>query len=291
MIELFSNREIAMGIWTSIILLLLFFLAVRSTSARQSIYDVIRAATNKYIIIFFFTTIAYSIIWIKLASIFPFWDWNFLKSIIFWVLFVGVPICFNAVEKKSESYLWDMVKSNFKLVIFVEFLVGTFTFSIVTELLLLPIATLLLLLNTIAATDKSYNPAEKLFSFLQVILGFTILYFAIKNVIHHYVELNSIDTFIAFIIPIIMTLIFLPLAYTFVIYSGYEYLFKMMKFRLPKDKKNRGRVKWGIFRSCKLSIEKVDIFKANYLKKIYSTMDEDDINRVFKSFRSSDTSR
>lgn len=285
MIELFSSREIAMGIWTSIFLIWIFILAVKSTAVRQSIYHVIRTATSKYIIIFFFTTIAYAAIWIKLSSIFSLWDWKYLKDIIFWVLFVGVPICFNAVTEKSESYFGDVVKSNFKFVIFLEFLIGKFTFSLVTELVLVPVATLLVLFNAITAMDKSYRSAEKFFSFLQVILGFSVLYFAVKSAIQHYIELGNIDLFITFSIPIIMTFIFLPLAYIYAIYAEYEILLKIMKFRVPKERKIRRRVKWRLLKACKFSRKKVRAFKENYLVEIYTTMSEEDLDDTIERFR------
>lgn len=284
-IELFSSREIAMGIWTVFFFIWMFILAVKSTSVRQSIYHLIRTAINKYIIIFFFTTIAYAAIWIKLSSTLSIWDWKYLKDIIFWVLFVGVPFCFNAVTDKSESYFGNVIKSNIKFTIFLEFLIGTYTFSLVTELVLIPIATLLLLLNAVAATDKSYISAEKFFSFLQVVLGFAVLYFAVKSAIEHYIELNSIDYLIAFSIPIIMTFLFLPLAYLNAIYAEYEILFNILKFRVPKEREIIRRVKWKILKVCKFSKKKVRAFKSNYLAKIYTTMSEEEFDDTIERFR------
>lgn len=284
MIELFSSREIAMGVWTALFLIMIFILTVKFTSLRQSIYHLIRTATNKYIIIFFFTTIAYAAIWIKLLSNLSLWDWKYLKDIIFWVLFVGVPICFNTVTENSEFYFWNVVKSNFKFVIFLEFLIGTFTFSLVTELVLIPVATLVVLFNAVTATDKSYKSIEKFFSFLQIILGFLILYFAVKSAIQHYIELNSIDLLIAFSTPIIMTFLFLPLAYLYAVYAEYEILLKIMKFRVPKDRKIRRKVKWRLLKACKLSRKKVGVFRRNYLMEIYTTMSEEDLDDTFERF-------
>ncbi|WP_062106542.1 hypothetical protein [Bacillus niameyensis] len=285
MIELFSSREIAMGIWIVIFFILIFILAVKSTSVRESIYHLIRTTTNKYIIIFFGTIIAYATIWIKLSSTLSVWDWKYLKDIIFWVLFVGVPFCFNAVTEKSESYIGNVIKSNFKFTIFLEFLIGTYTFTLVTELVLIPIATLLILFNAVAATDKSYISAEKFISFLQVVLGFSVLYFAVKSAIEHYIELNSIDHLITFSIPIIMTFLFLPLAYLYAIYAEYEILFKIMKFRVPNERKIKGRVKWRILKVCKFSKKKVYAFKSNYLAVIYTTMSEAEFDDTIERFR------
>ena len=224
-------------------------------------------------------------IWIKFSSTLVLWNWKYLKDIIFWVLFVGVPICFNAVTENSGSYFRDVAKSNFKYVIFLEFLIGTFTFSLVIELVLVPIATLLVLLNVVAAMDESNKSVEKFFSFLQVILGFSVLYFAVKSAIHHYFELNSIDLFIVFSIPIIMTFLFLPLAYMYAIYGEYEKIFMIMKFKVPKGRKIRRKAKWKLLKACQFSLKKVHTFKKYYLVKIYTTMSEKDIDDIYESFR------
>ncbi len=278
--ELFSSREIAMGIW----LVIIFILLARSPSVRQSILGVIRAGTSKYIIIPFLITIAYSAIWIYFSSTLPIWDWKYLKEITLWVLFAGVPICFNAVGEKEDSYFWAVVKGNFKFIIFLEFLVGTFTFSLVTELFIVPIATLLVLFNAVAATDKAYKLVEKLFSFLQVIFGFSVLYFAVKSALDQYMEINSIDLFVTFSIPIVMTFLFLPLAYYFAVYAEYETLFVIMKFRLPKNKKIRRRVKWKLLKACKFSWKKVHTFRKKYLVEIYAAMSERDLEEVIERF-------
>lgn len=271
--------------------MLIATIAARSTKVRKSIYDVMRQAANKYIIIFFSTIIAYAAIWIKLSSNLSFWDWKYLKDITFWVLFVGVPICFNAVTEKTDFYFWDVAKSNFKLIIFLEFLVGTFTFSLVTELILVPIASLLFLFQAVSATNKTYKSAEKLFSFLQVILGLSVLYFAVISAFQQYNELNSIDLFVTFTIPIIMTFLFLPLAFIYGIYAEYEVLFRIMKFRVPKEKKIRRRVKWRLFKACKFSFKKVAAFKKKYLVEFHTNMSEKDLDDIIERFRLSNKNR
>lgn len=64
-IGLFSSREIAMAIWVGIFFILIIILAIKSKDIRHSIYDVLRSAANKYIVIFFIITIAYVATWIK----------------------------------------------------------------------------------------------------------------------------------------------------------------------------------------------------------------------------------
>lgn len=282
-VDLFSNREISIAIWTVIFIMLIFIMAIKNSKLRDAIYQLIKTAVNKYILIFTFVTFGYVALCIILLSNLSIWDWLYLKEVILWFLFIGVPICFNAIAERNKHFFSDLVKNNFKVAIFIEFIVGAFTYNIFTELFLVPTITLLFLFYAFSKTDESYRPAEKFFSFLLSTLGLIILFYAGKSAIQSYSELNILELFIVFSLPITMTFIFLPLSYCFALYSEYELLFIRLKFRLP-DKNIRKRMKWDIIKTCKFSLAKVDFFSGNHLKELYSTMKTEDTAEVIDHF-------
>lgn len=284
-IELFSNREISIAIWTILFIAWVIFMAIKDLKIRVSIYQLFKALVNKKIVIFIFITFFYVAISIIFLSNLSIWNWMYLKDVILWFLFVGLPICFNAVVKRDKEYFSEMVKNNFKVAVFIEFLVGTFTFSMFTELLLVPISTFLFLLYSVSKLKASYKPAEKFLSFILNILGLIILFSVGRIAIQNYAELNILELLITFSIPITMTIIFLPLSYSFALYSGYEMLFLPLKFRLP-NKEKRKMVKRKIAWTCRLSITKVKYFNKYYLGKFYSSITEKEINENIKSFKS-----
>lgn len=284
-IELFSNREISIAIWTILFIAWVIFMAIKDLKIRVSIYQLFKALVNKKIVIFIFITFFYVAISIIFLSNLSIWNWMYLKDVILWFLFVGLPICFNTVVKRDKEYFSEMVKNNFKVAVFIEFLVGTFTFSMFTEFLLVPISTFLFLLYSVSKLKASYKPAEKFLSFILNILGLIILFSVGRIAIQNYAELNILELLITFSIPITMTIIFLPLSYSFALYSGYEMLFLPLKFRLP-NKEKRKMVKRKIAWTCRLSITKVKYFNKYYLGKFYSSITEKEINEIIKSFKS-----
>lgn len=283
-INLFSNREISIAIWTIIFIAWVVFMAIKDSKIRVSIYQLFKAICNKNIAIFIFITFTYVALSIIFLSNLSLWNWIYLKDVILWFLFIGLPICFNAIVERNKQYLSEIVKNNFKVAVFIEFLVGTFTFSIFTELLLVPISTFIFLLYSVSKLEASYKPAEKFFSFILNTLGLIILFSVGRIAIQNYAELNTLELLVAFSIPITMTIIFLPLSYCFALYSGYEMLFLPLKFRLP-NKENRKIVIRKIVRTCRLSITKVEYFKKNYLGKFYSSVTEKEVNKIIKSFK------
>src|SRR5690625_3304004 len=142
------------------------FMAIKNLKIREAIYQLFKTAFNKYLIMFVFITFAYVALSIIILSNLSIWNWIYLKDVILWFLFIGIPFCFNAIVERDKQYSSDLVRNNFKIAVFIEFLVGTFTFSIYTDLLLVPISTIIFLLYSVSKLDESYKPAPKLFSFI-----------------------------------------------------------------------------------------------------------------------------
>lgn len=281
---MFSSRELASGIWIGLIAILIIVFGIRIEKFRLNLLKLLKIVVNKKMLIPFIIIFIYAIIWINLLSDLPFWNYKYIKDIILWVLFIGVPLCFNAVAANSNLYYTNVLKNNINYIIFIEFIVSTYTLSLIYEVFLVPFATLLVLFHKILKNDRKFKVIKRFFTFLQVLFGYTILYFAIKNMISNYDKLNKTELIITFSIPLIMTIIFLPLAYVYGLISSYEQLFLKMKFRLGKDKKINRKIKWKIILKCNLSLKKVNRFRKYSLKYMYINMSEVEINQLLDEF-------
>ena len=156
MINIFSSCEIASAIWLIIVLIFIFL----KPKIRESAFKVIQAATAKQIVIPFIIIIFYStllVILVSSLSSLSFWEWKYLKDVAFWVIFTGVPVCFGAITNNNDNqYFINILKNNLKYIVIVEFLLSTFTFNIITELILLPCLTFLFMLYAFAGTKEEY---------------------------------------------------------------------------------------------------------------------------------------
>ncbi|MBP1950679.1 hypothetical protein [Virgibacillus litoralis] len=182
--DIFSNREIAIGIW--IFIFIIFILS--KPKIRDAVFKVVQAATAKQLIIPLVIIIIYSTILVLIASLFSFWQLKYLKVVAFWVIFVGIPVSYSAMAiHEVNHYFNDILKRNFKFIVIVEFLLSTITFSILTELILLPLLTFLILLETVATTKDEYYKVKKFLSFIVAFAGFAILGLTLKEAIENYV--------------------------------------------------------------------------------------------------------
>lgn len=280
--EIFSTREIVSIIYLSIFI----FCAILSKKVRISLLNLIKTACKPKLIIPFILILSYACIIIVVLSKSTLWDLIYLKDIIIWVLFAGVPVCFNAVSHTvEENYFRHIITNNIKFAALVEFFTGTFTFSFLIELIMQPIITFIILLQTVSDTKEEYKAVSKLLNGIIAILGFVIIGFTIKTAINEYRQVDSIQTIISFCLPLFLSLLYLPFTHSFSVYAKYEILFLRMSFKEPQNKKIKLMHRWKVISTCKLSYKKICEFANDYVKNMYVTMNETDFDVIISNFK------
>lgn len=280
--EIFSTREIVFIIYLSIFI----FYAISRKEIRTPLVNVIKAACKPKLIIPFMLMILYACIIIGILYKSALWNRIYIKDIIIWVLFAGTPMCFNAVSSTiEEHYFKHMITDNIKFNVLVEFLTGTFTFSLLTELIIQPIITFLTILQVVSDTKEEYKTVSKLLNWIISILGFVIIGFTIKTAINEYKQVDSTQTIISFCIPLFLSLLYLPFAYGFAVCAKYEIMFMRMGLKEPQNKKIKLIHRWKVISTCKLSYKKICEFTKEYVKNMYVTMDETDFDVIISNFK------
>ena len=108
--NLFSSRELAIAIY-----FFLFFLYVCFyQKTRKAMFNLIKAATAPRIVQLFSCLILFAEILIILLSKLSFWKYAYIKDIAIWVLFVGIPASFRAINKWNQPrYFSALLLDNF----------------------------------------------------------------------------------------------------------------------------------------------------------------------------------
>lgn len=277
MLEIFSTRELAIGIY----IVLFIFYAVSKSNIRKEFKNVIKCALTKKLVIPFLVLIIYAVIIVWILQLFSFWKRIYLKDVIIWVLFVGVPLCFNAVEHKIEKhYFSKAIIDNIKFTVLVEYIVGTFTFSLVGELILQPVIFILSMMSVFAEKDDKHKSAKKLLDFLLALIGFIVLGFTINELIDSFNTIDYVDILFGLVVPLLLSIAYVPFAYGFAIYSKYENIFIRFKI-VDKNQYNSNR-RYSVVRVCKLSYKKLCIFERNIMKYIFVNMNNEDFDRAIE---------
>lgn len=288
MFNIFSSREIASAVYIIIFIVLMMF----SKKIRQGIMKVIEAALTPKLVIPFVLLLAYAIGVIFLFCKLSFWKNVYIKDIIIWVMFVGVPVSFNAVSKgEEEHYFRDIFWDNIKLTAIVEFFIGTFTFNIWIELGLQFVVLFCVLMQTGASLNVEYSNVKKLFDWILVVIGGTVLYYTAKAALGTYQNVDVVDTIVSFIIPIIFSVLYIPVAYMFALWAKYEIVFIRMSFKEPEDRKVKWKHRKEVLKVCNVSLKKVYRFNRECISSMYISMKPEEFMKIIDEFDKNNAER
>lgn len=246
----FNNREIAL-----ISYLLIFIIwALTQKKIRKSFMPVVKAIMAWKILASIFALVIYVALVVYGLFKIGLWDKSLIKDSIYWTLGVGLVIMMSFDKAlKEEHYFKNLVKENFKVLLIIEFIVGLYVFGIITEFILMPFVILFSILLGYTEIYKEHEQVRKLINGLFGILGTVYL---IYSGYHIYSDFNGFATtgnLKIFLFPILMSISFLPFAYSYALLVHYESLFVRLGFFL-KDKKLRRFAKWRILLSVNFSI-------------------------------------
>lgn len=281
--SILSTREWATLIWGCIFML--YVLCHREI--RKSLWNVIVIFFDKKLRILWEIILLYVLTITMVFCYLPIWENIYIKDIIIWFLFSGLIYCMNAVSSEAdETYIKKILKDNLKFTMILEFFMSTFTFNIWIELAIIPVITIITVMNVIAERKEEYKNVHKLLDSVLAIAGFWIFYETIKIGINEYKQLNIINTLVSFMIPIVYLILIIPLEYILELYSKYEVLFLRMTFKEEKDKRIRLHHRTAIFCECNFSVRKILLFQREYMIQMYALMKEDEFNQLMQKFRS-----
>ena len=159
--DIFNNREIAIGIWLFVVTLL----ALLSKSIRkiflESFPKFCKLFFSRWILIPLGLAAGYIVLVVFILQKIEFWNSGLLKNTILWCISVPAVLMFRILPQDENSF-WNAIKDNFRVTVALEFVVAFYTFSLWVELLIVPVTTVLVIMQAVAEGKKDYKLVEKL---------------------------------------------------------------------------------------------------------------------------------
>jgi hypothetical protein len=274
----FSNREIAAAIWLIPISTFVF----SSPQVRKASLNLGKVFLKKQILIITSLMTANTVLSVYLLSYFDLWNLSLLKTTIFWFLFSGFYlIVYAATEsEKQEKPFRKVIFENLKLVALLEFLVGFYTFSLTTELLVFPVMLLVGVMSAVAKTDKQFAIVARVMGWLLGLIGTALLIFAIRTAILSSFDIVGPAARREFFLSPLLTALFLPFLYLLALLTSYEKLFVRMNFAFKGNADLNRSLKREIIWRCRLSHKKV-IGIATRLNEVWDARTREEADALF----------
>lgn len=281
--EVFSTRELVFIIYLTIFA----FWAIAKKSIRDSLFDLIKCALSTKLLVPFIILIFYSSIIIYILHCLSLWDLAYIKDIILWILFSGVPVCFNSINSSVEDhYFKHMITDNITFAVLAEFFIATFPFSFLIELILQPVLFALISIQIISKYREEYRAVNRITNYLLSIFSLIIIGHTIIQVFKEYTQFNFVQTAITLALPLLLSILYLPFAYFLALYSKYEILFLRMKSKLAHNKLTFAHI-CKVILACKFSYTKVCRFTKESVKEMYVSMPETNFDLIISRFKQS----
>lgn len=284
MFDIFSSREIVGGIYLGIIICYICL----NKSTRDSAIAVVKAAMAPKIRMPFLCIVVYTEILILIFTGLSFWNYVFIKDIIMWVLFVGVPTSFQSISKGTEpEYFPNIILKNLKLTVLVEFFISTFTFNIIIEFILQAVIAYLVLLGVFADRDENHAQVKRFVDCLLTAIGIIIFCFTLKAAWREFDTIDAVGTVVSFWIPIVFSILYMPVSYVLALYAKYELVFMRIKMWGSADQKINRKRKLAVIKACGFSLNRTHECLIRCIPQLYTTMPVQDFDILIEEFKKS----
>ncbi len=273
--EVFNNREIAIGIWALIAVIILLFLKPTRDFLKTAVPILFCKKFVVFYIVFisFLIAVLYGLHWLDI------WNIGLLKDTVFWVLFVELPLFVKTIDKAKDShFFYTIIKENIALAVIIEFFLNFWTFNLWVELILIPMVVFFSLLYVIAGSEKKYIRVKKLFDYLAAVAGLSIIFYAIHSTIKAPLVFFNSETLKSFILPMVLLLLNLPVVYALALYSMYE----QIKIRLKGKRTEQFKMKLRLLVFCGINLYKVTAVRQNLSQTVMISLTEKDFKANLK---------
>ncbi len=275
----FNNRETATALW----LLVFLAWALQKANIRKGITGVVRLFCRFKILVPVCLMVLYTATIVMLLAAIDLWNVFLLKDTIVWFCVGAMAMMVRFVTSEhTENFFQKVLIDSIKIVILLEFLVNTYTFSLGAELVIVPIMAFIAMVDAIAKTDKEYAIVAKLTGALQVIIGLAIIGFVTSRVVSELQSLQNLDTLRRIILVPVLSILLSPFIYIMVLITKYEIVFQRIDFGVEKDPQLKHYARRRILMHAGISLRRLDHILGNHAVDLMGIQTEADVDRLLQ---------
>lgn len=218
-IEIFSNRELALIIW----LLLFIFSFIFIPKIGKYVSGLLMAFFRKKIILVLLFGAIYTFLTICIFKYFGLWNESLIKATIIWYCFSAFPLLLKRISIKPQESWWHVIRDYLTAIAILEYIVNIFSFSLIVELIMVPILTAMA--GVLLVADKNSLKDRLVINFLNSLLsifGLVVLTYSFYMVITNFNDVANKNTLLDFLLPIGLTSFFAFFVFLIRLYVKYE---------------------------------------------------------------------
>ena len=233
--EILNNRELAIVFWL-IAISIYIFSSKKMKDVRKSFRNLVSAFFVRQIISVLLLMVIYMGVIVYALSEVELWNIEQVKNTIFWCASVGFMSLFKLESiKKDREFFKHSVINNLKLLAIIQFIVGVYAFPLLVEVILVPFLATIGAMAAIADSDKKYAQVKSLLEYLLFCFGLLVIAYTVYMLATNFGGIAKEKTLYDFIVPALLTILYLPFIFVLMVYSTYEQVSVRLRFSIKNN--------------------------------------------------------
>lgn len=229
----FSSREIAVAFWAVAFL----SLALSIKGVRERALGLVRQALLSKLILVCLSLAAYAVILVLGLRELGLWTIDLLKDTLIWFAFGALTYPFQFHDpQKTPRVLRILVRDSLSVLIVIEVLVETYTFSLPIELIIVPAVTMIAMMGAVAEMREEHKPVAKILGNVQALVGFVLIAIVVRRAVT-----DPEHSFAAALFSSLIVVILSLATWPYICFLRLVFAYKDMLWRIGR-KKNVSRV-------------------------------------------------
>lgn len=160
-----------------------------------------------------------------------------VKDTTIWGSFAALPMMYRIMQAKNlKSYFGSTLRDLFQITVVLEFILGLYTLSLWIELLIVPLTLMLGALIAFSGLEEKNKKVTKLLKWISSILGLFLVAEVLGHIVGNFSEYWSISYFKQFLLPMTLSVMFVPFLYLLVCFARFQETFVVLKIRIKSRK-------------------------------------------------------
>lgn len=277
----FNTRETAFAIWA------VGFFAVMLVrgDVRESTFAVFRTLFTARILVIVFSVVAVytTVAAFALSHGLP-WSSEATKTVVFWYFATAIA-ALSHTEAVDGGFFRRLLVKNITVAAIIEFVVNLYTLPLPVELITTPVVAVIGVLIGISGTKSEFARVGKLLTGCAGIIGITYFMVSLFFTAFHFHETLNPEKISVFVIPFILTLVFLPLLYLVKLYATMQDILVMTKLGFRNAPGLYSFARAEILRSCGLSLARAQFFQDHFRGQLWGLTDEAEVHKLIAEFK------
>ena len=237
--DILNNREIAIALWL-ILAATYICSAERMSEVRSAFKKLAFVFQSRPLMIVFSLAAVYTVAMVYILLDWELWNIDQLKNTVFWFFSVGLLSIHNLEKIKTAPHFFrNSVIGNLRMLAILQFVIGVYSLPLLAELVLVPFMVVVGMMIPIAESDIKYLQVKKLLNGIVISFGLFTLAYTAYMLATDFKELGQEKTFYDFIVPALLTVMYLPFVFAMMTYSTYETVFVRLQFSVQDRRLRR----------------------------------------------------